>query len=159
MTNEEYALLEESFKSTQDPTKVNYVQFNEDIEKIFTEKGLERDPLRRLEEFKAPSILDPKNILEDDEERVVHEALVRIGTDVRFRRLLLKPFFQDKDRSNSGFIAVSRFRSIFNTMKLNCNDEEFRLICKRFQAKADNEVNYVEFDHVLRFYSGDHLPF
>lgn len=33
---------------------------------------------------------------------------------------------------------------------------EFDLICKRFQAKAANEINYVEFDYVLRHYSGDH---
>jgi len=69
------------------------VTFNEDIDKIFTEKGLEKDPLKRLEEFKAPSILDPKNVLNEQEEIVVHEALTRIGTDVKFRRLLLKPFF------------------------------------------------------------------
>ena len=43
-------------------------------------------------------------------------------------------------------------------MKLNFTNDELTLICKRFQAKASNEVNYVEFDHVLRFYSGDHLP-
>lgn len=27
--------------------------------------------MRKLEEFKAPSILDPKNILNDDEERIL----------------------------------------------------------------------------------------
>ena len=98
LTTEEYALLEESFRSPNDPTKVNYVDFNERIDKIFTEKGFEKDPMKVLEEFKAPSILDPKNISDSIEEEVVHNALVRIGTDVRFRRLLLKPFFQDKDR-------------------------------------------------------------
>ncbi len=29
------------------------------------------------------------------------------------------------------------------------------MINKRFQAKAANEINYVEFDWVLRHYSGD----
>ena len=53
---------------------------------------------------------------------------------------------------------MSRFRSIFDNMKLACSEEEFRIINKRFVAKAANEINYVEFDHVLREYSGDHLP-
>ena len=88
----------------------------------------------------------------------MHEALTRIGTEVRHKRLLLKPFFQDKDKSKSGFIATTRFRSIFDTMKLQTSDYEFSLINKRFKAKAANEINYVEFDHVLRFYSGDHEP-
>ena len=61
--------------------------------------------------------------------------MLRIGTDVRHRRLLIKPFFQDKDKwSNSGFVANSRFRSIFDNQKLYITDREFELINKRFQA-------------------------
>jgi len=74
---------------------------------------------------------------------------------VRHRRLLIKPFFQDKDRSNSGFVINTRFRSIFDNQKLWITDREYYLINKRFSAKAANEINYVEFDHVLRLYSGD----
>jgi hypothetical protein len=68
---------------------------------------------------------------------------------------LIKPFFRDKDRSNSGFVTNTRFRSIFDNQKLWITDSEYALINKRFQAKAANEINYVEFDHVLRLYSGD----
>lgn len=78
---------------------------------------------------------------------------------MRLRRLLIKPFFQDKDRSRSGFISMTRFRSIFDNVKLLCTEQEFALINKRFQAKAADEINYVEFDYVLREYSGDHKPF
>ncbi len=77
---------------------------------------------------------------------------------MRLKRLLIKPFFQDKDKSKSGFIANTRFRSIFDTMKLKVTEQEFEIINKRFQAKASNEINYVEFDFVLRYYSGDHEP-
>jgi hypothetical protein len=155
LTAEEYELLESNYQVPNDPTKVNYVQFNLEIEKIFTEKHLEKDPLRKVEEFKAPSILDPKDVLNDEEEKCLHEIMVRIGTDVKFRRLLMMPFFKDKDRSNSGFISVSRFRAIFDSMKIRVGEEEFKLIAKRFQAKAHNEINYVEFNHVLKYYSGD----
>jgi hypothetical protein len=48
---------------------VDYVSFNEHIENIFTDKFLEKDPEKTLSEFKAPSILDPKNVLTDGEER------------------------------------------------------------------------------------------
>ena len=93
MTEAEYGLLEKEFEVPNDPTKMNYVQFNEDIEKIFTEKGLEKDPTKKVEEFKAPSILDPKDVLNESEEEILHDCLSRIGTDVKFRRLLIKPFF------------------------------------------------------------------
>ena len=51
LTNAEYELLEKHFQVPNDPTKVNYVEFNEDIEKIFTEKDLEKDPLKKLTGF------------------------------------------------------------------------------------------------------------
>ncbi len=72
--------------------------------------------------------------------------------------MLVKPFFQDKDKSNSGFIGTARFRSIFDMMGISVSDYEFSLIFKRFQAKANNEINYVEFDYVMRQYSGDDQP-
>lgn len=56
-------MLESYFQLPSDSTKVSYVQFNEDVEKIFTEKDLEKDPTKKLTEFKAPSILDPKDVL------------------------------------------------------------------------------------------------
>ena len=85
--------------------------------------------------------------------------MVRLAEHVRLRRLLIKPFYQDKDKSNSGFITMTRFKSIFDNQKLCPTAEEFVLINKRFQAKATDEINYVEFDHVLRQYSGDNKPF
>ena len=132
LTNAEYELLEKHFEVPSDPTKVNYIEFNEDIEKIFTEKDLEKDPMKKLTQFNAPSILDPKDVLNEAEEKQLHDLLGRLGTEVRHKRLLIKPFFQDKDKSNSGFIANTRFRSIFDTMKLYVTDGEFQLINKRF---------------------------
>jgi len=155
LTTEEYQKLENHFRDSENPTKIRYTEFNEEIEKIFTEKDLEKCPQKTLSDFKVPSILDPTNALTSCEEQELDCILKRIGTDVRNRRLLIKPFFQDKDRSNSGFVTNTRFRSIFDNQKLWITDKEFGLINKRFQAKAANEINYVEFDHVLRLYSGD----
>lgn len=158
MTNEEYELLENYFGVANDDTKVNYLDFNEAIENIFTYKDLEKDPLKKTQVFNAPSILDPKHILSSEEEEILDACMQRLGWFVRHKRLLIKPFFQDKDKSKSGFVANTRFRSIFDNMKLQITDEEYKVIFKRFQAKADDEVNYVEFDFVLRSYSGDHDP-
>ena len=40
-------------------------------------------------------------------------------------------------------------------MRVSLTDDEFDLLCRRFMAGAANEINYVEFDHVLKRYSGD----
>ena len=147
--------MEDFYRDPSDPLKIRYFDFNEDIERIFTLKDLEKNPGTTLDKFKAPSILDPKDVLTNDEEEELDACMRRIGTDVRHRRLLIKPFFQDKDKSNSGFVSNTRFRSIFDNQKLWITDREYYLINKRFQAQAANEINYVEFDHVMRLYSGD----
>lgn len=76
-----------------DATRINYIAFCDGVDKIFTERDLEKNPTKKLTSFNAPSILDPKNVLDDEEEQRLHECLMRIGTDVRYRRLLLKPYF------------------------------------------------------------------
>jgi Ca2+-binding EF-hand superfamily protein len=158
LTEAEYSLLQKVFAAQIDAQMVDYVRFNVEIENIFTDKFLEKDPLKTVTQFKASSILDPKDVLNAQEEQELDAALIRIGTEVRHKRLLIKPFFQDKDKSKSSFIATSRFRSIFDMLHLKLTDREFQLIGKRFQAKAENEINYVEFDHVLKRYSGDDQP-
>lgn len=132
LTTQEYQRLEDYFRCPRDPLKVRYFDFNEEIEKIFTQKDLEKDPNKTLSSYKAPSILDPKNLLNETEEAELHVCMTRIGTDVRHRRLLIKPFFQDKDKSNSGFVTNTRFRSIFDGQKLWITDREYYLINKRF---------------------------
>jgi len=138
---------------------VNYNAFNQEIEDIFTEKDLEKNPTKKLTPFNAPSCLDPKDKLNGSEEQKLDACMKRLASQVFLRRLLIKPFFQDKDKSRSGFVSDTRFKSIFDSQKLCVSEEEFALIRKRFQAKAADEINYVEFDYVLRQYSGDNKPF
>jgi len=138
---------------------VNYNAFNQEIEDIFTEKDLEKNPTKKLTPFNAPSCLDPKDKLNGSEEQKLDACMKRLASQVFLRRLLIKPFFQDKDKSRSGFVSDTRFKSIFDSQKLSVSEEEFALIRKRFQAKAADEINYVEFDYVLRQYSGDNKPF
>jgi hypothetical protein len=148
-------MLENHFRCQSEPLKIRYFDFNEEIENIFTAKDLEKDPTKTLSGYKAPSILDPKNVLSEAEEQELMGLMQRIGTDVKHRRLLIKPFFQDKDKSKSGFVTNTRFRSIFDNQKLWITDREYYIINKRFQAGAANEINYVEFDYVMRHFSGD----
>lgn len=93
LTIEEFDRLERHFATNASGDMVDYVTFAEDMAKIFTEKDLEKQPLKRLSAFNAPSILDPKDVLNDKEEEYLHACLTRLGTAVRHRRLLIKPFF------------------------------------------------------------------
>lgn len=159
LTSEEYARLEAHYAMPTDATLVNYKALCNEIETIFTAVDLEKDPLKTVKTFLPPSILDPKDNLTSDESEELDLCLQALGVTVRNNRLLIKPFFQDKDKSRSGFINFTRFRSIFDNFKIKLSEREYALINKRFQAKAANEINYVEFDFLLRKYSGDDKPF
>ena len=159
LTPAEFDRLEAYFALPSDRGLISYVNFCNELDAIFTNKALEKNPTARPDTFNAPSILDPQDVLDEAEEGVLIACLQRLGTDVRNRRILIKPHFQDKDRNRAGFIAFTRFQSIFDNFRMQVSDAEYGIIKKRFQAKAANEINYVEFDHVLRHYSGDHEPF
>lgn len=93
LTPVEFERLEEHFALPSDRGLIDYVTFCEELDAIFTNKALEKNPTARPDTFEAPSILDPKDVLNDQEERQLVACLQRIGTDVKHRRLLIKPHF------------------------------------------------------------------
>jgi len=72
---------------------INYISFNNEIEDIFTEKDLEKNPTKTLTAFNAPSCLDPKDKLTSEESMVLDACMARLAQNVFLRRLLIKPFF------------------------------------------------------------------
>lgn len=72
LTQEEYKKLEDFYRDPENSHKVRWFDFNEEIEKIFTEKDLEKCPTKTLSEFKVPSILDPRNVLPSGEAQELH---------------------------------------------------------------------------------------
>jgi len=50
------------------PTKIRYFEFNEEIEKIFTEKDLEKNPTKTIPAFTAQPSLDSQSNLTPQED-------------------------------------------------------------------------------------------
>jgi hypothetical protein len=93
LTPQEYDRLEQYFAMPNDAGLINYVTFCDELDYIFTNKTLEKNPTTLPSSFNAPSILDPKDVLNTEEEQILLAALKRLGTDVKHRRLLIKPYF------------------------------------------------------------------
>ncbi len=85
------------------------------------------------------------------ESEEIDSLMKRLGEVVRKHRLLLKPFFQDKDISKIGRVSFTRMRSILDNNKLPLIDYQYELLCKNFAYDTD-EFNYVDFIEVLRQY-------
>ncbi len=155
---EDFEALEAGFPAERDPSRVDYMKFAYEVNKIFTVKELEKDPTMKVPEYTVNPVLDPEDVLTPEEEVKVDACLKRLGDIVRKRKLHVKPMFQAKDVAKSGVVMNTRFRAILDFHKVTLSDIEYELLCKRFMAKAKNEVNYVDFDNVLRRYSGDIEP-
>ena len=81
----------------------------------------------------------------------IDALMKRLGEVGRKHRLLLKPFFQDKDISKIGRVSFTRMRSILDNNKLPLTDYQFELLCKHF-AFENEEFNYLDFIEVLNQY-------
>ena len=53
----------------------------------------------------------------------------RLGEVTRKHKLLIKPFFQDKDTAKIGRVSFTRMRSILDNNKLPLNDHQYKLLC------------------------------
>lgn len=144
--------LEEHYQDPLDQTRVNYDRFLADIDIVFTKYELEKDPLDK------PPVYDYSRtgFYSQSDNAAFEQLMVRLGEVVFKRRLLLKPFFQDKDKTKSGKISFTRMRSILDYNKIPLSDEQYGLLCRRFSFEKV-EFNYVEFIELLKQYEKDPL--
>lgn len=123
--------LERIYRDPTDHSKIEYLRFVNDVDLVFTTPGLEKNPLYRMDQYKVPNFLDPKARLSPQEVNRLHEILLDIGNYVKISRILIKPFFKDKDKAHSGKIGFERFRAIMDSCNIPITDEAYRLLCKR----------------------------
>jgi Ca2+-binding EF-hand superfamily protein len=148
LSGRDISMLESYFEAA--PDLVNYLAFVEICEQVFTVRNLEKDPLNQ--NITDVLYADPKDSLSPNEENELETILNRLGFIVFTKRLHIKPFFQDKDKVNAGWVVTTRFRSILSFTGVTISDREFELLSKRFSHRR-NEINYVEFCNVVNKYS------
>jgi len=96
LTEDELVALEERYKveTGEYPYKINYFAFIDEIDLVFTQKGLEKDPLIKPQPYQPP--VELKQTLTPQEEEELHEYMLQLGKAVYVQRILIKPYFQDK---------------------------------------------------------------
>ena len=70
------------YLSGKDPTYVNYMQFSDEVESIFTHKNLEKTPIAGVQQFIPPVKID-LNILSPEEEQILQKTTHRLAERVR----------------------------------------------------------------------------
>jgi len=142
---------------------VSWMQFVDDVDSVFTQKGLEMRPgadagkesedalyatssLKALSSGDAP-LTGPAGAagrLSADEEEQVRELLTSMDHAVKTRRLELPPHFREFDRHNCGVLTADNFNRALDRVGLALETPQLNLIAKAFQVPASDrtDVNY-----------------
>ena len=98
LRKEEYDLLEKVYGLPEENDRINYKSLIEEVETVFTIKGLEKEPLLRPQIFKMPDFLDPEMRLNQNENNSLHEVMIKLALLMQKYRVLPKVYFKDAVR-------------------------------------------------------------
>ena len=152
LREDEFVILEQFFSVPDENDKVYYKDLVEEVETVFTVKGLEKNPLLRPKDYVIPDFLNPTKRLSQEEADFLDKTMRKLALLSIKYRVMAKNFFRDNDRANIGIVPSSRFASILSFFKLHADEKEMNILIKRFSGKNSIEINYYDFDYVLQNY-------
>jgi len=117
---------------------VNYAQLCDNINFVFSDAA---DPVGVIENSKSTASFS-------DADKEIFMALIgAIKSEIVHKRILIKPQFQDYDRTNSCHVTGEQFRRVMKELKLIPPTEDlYQLLLRKYFDKGNiREVNYFKF--------------
>jgi len=152
----EVQAIMDAYTSVGHPDYVDYYAFCDEIETVFTRKGLEKNPTLKVEQFKPKYNTTPKSLSPDAEE-TVKAVLLRLADRVRLRRIQLFPLFEDYDRVHNCTVSRSQFHRVLSELELVglVSEREFQTLYDKFDAVigGKHDFDYVDFCHQVNAYA------
>lgn len=144
----EIVSIMDAYTSIDRPDEVNYLRLCSELESVFTQAHLDKNPQAAVEQFKPPVEWE-KNDLEEQEESIFKMAMYRLGEHIKKTRIQLYPLFEDYDRVHNATVSRSQFHRVLSELEMGglLSEQEFRVIFKKFNMTrgGKNDVNYVAF--------------
>lgn len=144
----EICILEDRYQSRKDPDYVEYTQFCDEVESIFTFKELEKAPLQEVVPFKPPEEWKQNAFKDAEEQQTFENAMYKIAEKVRKHQMQLFPLFEDYDRVHRGCVSESQFHRVLTELELGSlvNRQEIELISNCFLInQGRRDVYYIGF--------------
>ncbi|XP_036148035.1 uncharacterized protein LOC105829378 isoform X5 [Monomorium pharaonis] len=137
------------YKDPDDPDRVCWRTFQDDIDQVFTVKKLDKSPNLKVESppqeiAELPRIgtlnwqCQPKSVRD-----LCEDILQRVRRRVEERRILLKQFFKDYDKHNCGHVTRAQLRQVLITATILLSPEEAFALEQRYND--DLGFNYIQF--------------
>lgn len=117
---------------------INYAEFCRNIDQVFSD---ESNPIEIIKNSESSAQFS------DEEKDILLAILSVIRNEVKNKRILIKPQFQDYDRTKSCHITAEQFRRVLKELKLLPPDENlFQVLVKKYYDKGNlREINYFKF--------------
>eukprot|EP00795_Rhopilema_esculentum_P008232 gene8232-14169_t len=144
------------YESLNYPDYVDYTQFCDDVESVFTVKGLEKNPLYDVKQFRPPPDSE-NNKLAENAENMLETVMHRLADRVRIRRIQIFPLFEDYDRVHNGSVSRSQFHRVLSELELGSlvSAREFDVLYKKFDIMigGKHDFNYIGFCDMINEYA------
>ncbi|XP_063445753.1 uncharacterized protein LOC134725669 [Mytilus trossulus] len=147
LTDGHYNVLIDAYQSPDKEDQVLWTRFLHDVETVFTQPCLEKDPNFQVppqEIFRVPKpgTVDWEQSTEDHQS-IFEATMDRLRQRTNQRRVLTKPVFQDFDLHNNGHVTRVQFRQCLTILELHATEPEMASL----EAKFCNDVgfNYLQF--------------
>lgn len=120
LTNEEYDGLCDKYADNSPEKFVQYPAFIASINKAFTTTGIQKAPTCAVPQLnQADTLLARRKYLNAsksfvDLESVMEEYRYAVGV----RRIMLKPLFQDFDRTKNGHVTKQQFLRVVDSLRI-----------------------------------------
>lgn len=139
----EFDLLASHFKAPKEGEHVKYKEFSDQVDEVFTSKGLEKNIDHPVAEVRTTTVYGRREA-NDEERNLVQQVVERFREVIRRNRLDAKSFFQDRDALRSFKVSPKIFRQVLNTLGFEINEDEVNAIALVY-GNEDNSIRYADF--------------
>ncbi|VDP36376.1 unnamed protein product [Schistosoma mattheei] len=147
LSREEVQMLANYYRSITNPQFINYREFCREIDSPFQTLYLEKDPLKPITIPARGALSQHLCVLSQEDEDRVSKLIEEIGRQVREKRILTYPYFQDYDMGScfSRSITNTQFERVLYFLGLNLSKEDCRRLCRKFTNPTNGCINYGAF--------------
>ena len=145
LSDQEIKMLADYYRTPDN--RVQYKAFCDIMENAFNVPGLEKQPTIHPVAPPSGALTRSLAVLTGDEETQLMTVLSNLGEVVRKRRLMLYSYFKDYDRgvAYTRNVTKSQFARILHFLSLSVNEQDLKLLCKKFEEPVSGDVNYPAF--------------
>jgi len=136
LTESEFSLMINRYG---DQGRINYRMFCDEVEDIFSNKALEKNP--------RASLIDPHSIVSKtlgNDESMLDEKLLNLlnllAYQMKTRSIHIREAFMDFDPHNNGHVTQAQF--LRSLPFINLSPEDIKLLLSRYTDPAIKDVNY-----------------